>query len=90
MQVREAAQHALSRLGWHPTPSGPDGFAAFWTSRLFRFKDDVNVDLLPEKGGTRVRVQSASRVGRFDFGQNARHVRRFFEELERELGTSSQ
>ena len=90
MEVRDASRRALSNLRWHPSPSGPDGFAAVWTSRLFHFKDDVSVNLLPEKGATRVRVKSASRVGRYDFGQNARHVRQFFEELERELGTSSQ
>jgi hypothetical protein len=87
MEVREASRHALTKLGWHPSPSGPDGFAAVWTSRLFRFKDDLSVNLLPADGGTRVGVKSASRLGRYDFGQNARHVRQFFEELERELGS---
>jgi hypothetical protein len=90
MEVREASRQALSKLRWLPSPSGPDGFAAVWTSRLFHFKDDVTVSLLPAKEGTRVLVKSASRFGRYDFGQNARHVRQFFEELERELGTSSQ
>jgi uncharacterized protein (DUF1499 family) len=90
MEVREASRLALSKLGWRPLPSGPYAFAAVWTSRLFHFKDDLSVNLLPEKGGTKVRVKSASRIGRYDFGQNARHVRRFFEELERELGRSSQ
>jgi hypothetical protein len=85
MEVREASRHALSKLGWHPSPSGPYAFAAVWTSRLFHFKDDLAVNLLPEKGGTKVRVKSASRVGQYDFGQNTRHVRQFFEELEREL-----
>ncbi len=86
MDVREASRKALSKLGWHPTPSGADGFAAVWTSRLFHFKDDVTVDLLPEKGGTRVRVQSVSRVGHYDFGQNARHVNAFFQALQSEIG----
>lgn len=90
MEVREASLHALAKLGWQPSPSGPYAFAAVWTSRLFHFKDDLSVNLLPEKGGTKVRVKSASRVGRYDFGQNARHVRQFFEELERKLQTSSQ
>jgi len=90
MEIREASRQALSKLGWRPSPSGPYAFAAVWTSRLFHFKDDLTVNLLPEKEGTKVRVKSASRVGPYDFGQNARHVRQFFEELERELGTSSQ
>jgi Protein of unknown function (DUF1499) len=90
MEVREASERALSKLRWHPSPSGPDSFAAVWTSRLFHFKDDLSVHLLPAKDGTRVRVKSASRVGRYDFGQNARHVRHFFEELERELQTRTE
>jgi uncharacterized protein (DUF1499 family) len=35
-----------------------------------------------------VRVQSASRLGAFDFGQNTRHVHDFFEELERTLSAA--
>jgi hypothetical protein len=88
MGSRSLAACALE-AGWRPVALGSPAFAAVWTSRLFHFKDDLSVNLLPEKGGTKVRVKSASRVGRYDFGQNARHVRQFFEELERELQTSS-
>jgi uncharacterized protein (DUF1499 family) len=82
--VRRAAQQALTSLGWSWKPSPEGGWNAVWTSRVFRFKDDVSVRLHPASG-TLVRVQSVSRRGAFDFGQNARHVRDFFEELERQL-----
>ncbi len=59
--------------------------AAVWTSPLFRFRDDVSIEIVPQQEGTRVRVRSASRIGKYDFGQNARHVREFFGELERQL-----
>ena len=83
-EVRRAAQQALTNLGWSWKASSEGGFDAVWTSRVFRFKDDVSVRLHPANG-TLARVQSASRLGKFDFGQNARHVRDFFEELERQL-----
>jgi uncharacterized protein (DUF1499 family) len=83
--VREATLRVLTRLRWQPHPVGPDTLTAVWTSPLFRFKDDVSIELVPEGGSTRVLVRSASRVGRYDFGQNARHVRDFFAALEREL-----
>ncbi len=83
-EVRRAAQQALTSLGWSWKPSSEGGFDAAWTSRVFRFKDDVSVRLHCANG-TLVRIQSVSRRGAFDFGQNARHVRDFFEELERYL-----
>ena len=80
--VRRASQGALARLGWSWTTSADGGFDAVWTSRLFQFKDDVSIRFHSE-GVTLVRVRSSSRKGLFDFGQNLRHVRNFFEELER-------
>jgi uncharacterized protein (DUF1499 family) len=87
-EVRRAAQQALTSLGWSSKPSSEGGWDAVWTSRVFRFKDDVSIRLHPAIG-TLVRVQSVSQRGAFDFGQNARHVRDFFEELERQLAGRS-
>ena len=83
-EVRRAAQEALSKLGWSWKPASDGGLDAFWTSPLLRFKDDISVRLHAAHG-TFVSVKSASRFGAFDFGQNARHVRDFFDELERHL-----
>lgn len=55
-------------------------------SRLFQFVDDVQIHVEAKDGTTVVNVRSASRVGRGDFGQNARNIRRFFDELDRQLG----
>jgi uncharacterized protein (DUF1499 family) len=59
------------------------------TTRLFRFVDDVVVRVTEEGGRTAVNVRSASRVGRGDLGQNARNIRAFFLELDRQLATGS-
>jgi hypothetical protein len=79
--VRAALADALNELGWEWSP-GPRGFTAVWTSRVFRFKDDVEIDLDAEGSQTRVRVRSRSRVGHYDWGQNARHIRDLFRQAE--------
>ena len=51
------------------------------TSRL-GFIDDVRVQTRPlSGGGSRVDVRSASRVGIYDFGMNARRIRAYLERL---------
>jgi uncharacterized protein (DUF1499 family) len=86
--VRADTLRAFARLGWPARVEENGAIAAVWTSRVFRFRDDVVVEVSPENGGSRVRVRSASRVGRHDFGQNARHVRELLAELEAERGGS--
>jgi len=84
--LRSAIARAITRLGWE-AKTGSDGtIAAVWTSPFFKFKDDVTILAVPaEKGGTRVRVRSVSRVGRYDFGQNAKHIRDLFTEIQKAL-----
>ncbi len=52
---------------------------------LLRFVDDIAISVAEQGGGTVVNVRSASRVGRSDFGQNARNIRAFFAELDRQM-----
>jgi uncharacterized protein (DUF1499 family) len=56
---------------------------AIVTSKLFRFKDDVNVSVVPEPGGRPlVQIKSVSRVGQGDLGANTRHVMDLYDALE--------
>jgi uncharacterized protein (DUF1499 family) len=87
-QVFDAALHAIHRLPrWslvsHRLESGE--IRAETRTRLFRFVDDVTILVREEGGKTVVSVRSASRVGKGDFGQNARNIRSFFEELDAQL-----
>jgi hypothetical protein len=83
--LRAALADAFHELGWQWSP-GPRGFTAVWTSRVFRFKDDVVVELEPRGASeTRALVQSRSRVGHYDWGQNARHIRELFRQVEASL-----
>jgi uncharacterized protein (DUF1499 family) len=88
-RVFDAALHAIGRMPrWTLVSSRPEQgeIRAEATTRLFRFVDDVVVRCAEQKGGTVVNVRSASRVGRGDFGQNARNVRAFFDALDSQLG----
>lgn len=72
------------RLGWTITNETPDfgGFEAVAETRLFRWKDDVVLRILPgPDGGSVVDMRSRSREGQSDLGANARRIRRFLESL---------
>lgn len=91
-RVFDGALHAVQRLPrWslasYRAASGEIRAAA--TSRVFRFVDDVLITVTRRADETIVAVRSASRIGRGDFGQNARNIRAFFEELDRQVSESS-
>lgn len=91
-RVFGAALHAVSRMPrWTLVSSKPEQgeIRVEAMTRLFRFVDDVLVHCAEHNGVTVVNVRSASRVGRGDFGQNARNIRAFFDALDRQLGDRS-
>ena len=47
------------------------------TTRLFRGRDDVGVEVRAAAGGGAVHVRSKSRSGRGDFGANAKRIRAY-------------
>ena len=50
------------------------------------FTDDLTVHIdTDDKGKTRVNVESKSRVGRGDFGENRRHIAQFLRALDQTL-----
>jgi len=89
-QVLAAVKEALASLPrWQlvGSGSGPGGarVEAVHATRLWRFKDDVTIKLTREAGRTKVSVRSKSRLGRADFGQNARNVRELLAALDARL-----
>ncbi len=89
-QVLAAVKDALATLPrWQlvGSGSGPGGarVEAVHATLLWRFKDDVTVRVTREGGRTRVSVRSKSRLGRADFGQNARNVRELLRALDARL-----
>jgi hypothetical protein len=49
---------------------------------LFQFTDHVVIRMVPEAGGVRVDIRSASTFGRHDLGQNAKRIRALLEDLD--------
>ncbi|MBV7255387.1 DUF1499 domain-containing protein [Pacificimonas sp. WHA3] len=56
---------------------------AIAVTRLLRFKDDIVIRLTAEDTGTRIDLRSKSRVGRDDFGANAKRIGAFLNALKR-------
>src|SRR5574341_2281021 len=90
--VFDAALHAVNRLPrWSLVSYRPETgeIHAEARTRLFRFVDDVHISVVSENGATVVRVRSASRVGRGDFGQNARNIRALLDEIDEQVQSST-
>lgn len=91
-QVFDAALHAVDRMSrWTILAYQPESgeIKAEAKSQVFRFVDDVVIRVRPQGASTVVSVRSASRIGRGDFGQNARNIRAFLQELDRQVDRAS-
>ena len=82
-RVFGAALATAEAAGWEVTARDPakGEIRAVATTAVFRFKDDVTLTLTREGDGVRVDVRSHSRIGKGDFGTNARRIVRFQAEL---------
>lgn len=88
--VAKAAKAAVDRLPrWTlvGSGSGPGGteIRALASPPVLPLKSDVTIRIHRSGGKTRVSVRSKSRVGPFDFGQNARNIQAFMAELDRAM-----
>lgn len=86
-KVTDAATQALGRLpGWSVIGSGggPAGHSiqALHETPPFGLQEDVTLKIRQDGGRTRVSMRSRSRVGPWDFGQNARNIREFLAALD--------
>lgn len=69
---------AVEKLGWEVVTHNDEQLRidAVVTTFVWKFKDDVAIWIVPQpNGGSRLYARSQSRVGRGDFGANARHLR---------------
>lgn len=90
--VARAVVDALGRLPrWTLVGSGqgPGGHAiqAVHETPLLRFKDDVTIQIRRQGARTRVSVRSRSRLGTWDFGQNARNIRELLAALDAQVSS---
>ena len=72
----DALAQACRELGWQQVrvDSASARVDAQVVSAMFRFVDDVSIELRDGGDPVEARVRSASRIGRGDLGANARHV----------------
>jgi len=79
----ERALAAARAMRWDIVAADPaqGRIEATATTLLFGFKDDVVVRVTSDGAGSRVDVRSLSRVGRSDFGTNAKRVRAYLRAL---------
>ena len=85
-------QKAVEARKWRVVEQTPPGgrmglghIDAVDKTLVMGFPQDVTIRLRPLAGQTRIDIRSASRFGRHDFGENARRIRRFAEELQTQL-----
>ena len=71
---------AQSLPGWEIVQVHPNRLRleALVTSRVFQFQDDVVIEVQPVNSGSQIDMRSRSRIGRTDFGANAKRIQEFF------------
>lgn len=79
----DRAARAATAMGWQIVTIAPDELRieATATTWLFGFKDDVVIRVAPAEQGSKLDVRSLSRVGRGDFGTNAKRIRAYLDEF---------
>jgi len=76
-ELYSKVRDAVVSLGWRVVQEDRQALRleAVVETPLLRFRDDVQIEVRPAAAEeSRLRVRSASRVGRGDFGANTRHV----------------
>jgi uncharacterized protein (DUF1499 family) len=84
-EVSRKVADRMPRWGRVTYRFGPHEIKAVVRSATFGFEDDVTIRVTPQGNGALVWVRSASRIGKWDFGQNARTIRAFFAALDQQL-----
>lgn len=82
-QALQRAERAARAMGWEIVAVAPEDMRieATDTTLLFGFKDDIVIRVAAEGGRSRVDMRSLSRVGRSDFGVNAKRIRNYMKQL---------
>lgn len=52
------------------------------TTSIFRYVDDIHVQISPISGGARLEAESRSRVGKGDLGQNPRNLKQLVQSID--------
>ncbi len=84
--LASAVERAIQSLKrWRIEASSDGEIQAVRSTRIFKFEDDVNIKISGSESSHAV-FESASRVGKSDFGQNRRNLTELLTAVDRELG----
>lgn len=86
--LRAVIVDGIRAMGWEVSDDAAGGgpVRAVVVSALFRFRDDVEIQVTADGTGAVVDIVSRSRVGRGDFGANVRHVLDVHAKIAEKLG----
>jgi len=87
LQSRELISKLIkSKKNWMLTATENDTFRIIATTQFFKFKDDIVLSLNAiDSNMTEVNMRSRSRLGKSDFGKNAKRIDHFFKLIQSEL-----
>jgi hypothetical protein len=79
-------EEAMQSLNWQVQEiDAPQGrLRAVITTPVLRFKDDIEIHLVPAAGCTELHMRSSSRSGKGDLGANTRHILDLLQALQRQ------
>lgn len=85
LQAYQLSMRVARDLGWRIVDSTPpnlrgDGVAhidALDKTLFFGFSEDIAIRITPQANQTRIDIRAVSRLGKHDFGANARRIRKF-------------
>jgi uncharacterized protein (DUF1499 family) len=86
-EVFSIVHEAVDRLGWDIVESEPPGesgigrIEATARSLIMGFTNDVVIQIKGDDAHAQIDVRSASRYGMYDFGANAKYIRKLFAEV---------
>lgn len=80
-RLKSAIRSYADNQGWTLLGEEANALEYAATTPLFRFTDDIRIELKEEGGNTVVDARSVSRVGKSDLGANAARIRKLFRSL---------
>jgi uncharacterized protein (DUF1499 family) len=85
-QIMTMAKKIIQNMGGEIIKEDNNYLSATFTSSLFRFVDDF--EIRQDNTTHKLQIRSSSRTGYSDFGVNKRRVKKFTENLKKQLTTT--
>lgn len=85
-QIMTMAKKIIQKMGGEIIKEDNNHLSATFTSSLFRFVDDF--EIRQDNATHKLQIRSSSRTGYSDFGVNKRRVKKFTENLKKQLTTT--